>query len=370
MGPYYAEMRRRLWATVLEFSLLSSQDLGMSPLINTQDYDTELPANIDDSEISETTKKAPISKPVTTFTQTSIQISLMRTFCTRLEIAKAVNSFRNEISYEDTLRLGSTLSAASRSSSALLQSFLRSDSEPNPNPFQIKLHDFYTTHFLLALHRPYAIKAKVNPTYYFSRKVCLETSLSLLAPAISLPEQSNLSQPDDWTLLTWTASGITRGAYIHAYIGLVLELNQQLEEDPPLSLSINPPPPQQVELLRVLRSGRDWSTKRIMRGDTNIKGHVFVSCLCGQVEALQKAAPADEGITTEARKSASHCLQLMTDKYKEQETQMSADANRNSSMNSGLDCVDWGAMMQDSNANFGLPGEWVFSGWEDGNFLV
>ncbi|KAF7895301.1 hypothetical protein EAF00_007115 [Botryotinia globosa] len=370
MGPYYAEMRRRLWATVLEFSLQSSQDLGMSPLINTQDYDTELPANIDDSEISETAKKAPISKPVTTFTRTSIQISLMRTFCTRLEIAKAVNSFRNEISYEDTLRLGSTLSAASRSSSALLQSFLRSNSELKPNPFQIKLHDFYTTHFLLALHRPYAIKAKVNPTYYFSRKVCLETSLSLLAPAISLPEQSNLSQPDDWTLLTWTASGITRGAYIHAHIGLGLELNQQLEEDPPLSLSINPPPPQQVELLRVLRSGRDWSTERIMRGDTNIKGHVFVSCLCGQVEALQKAAPADEGIITEARKSVNHCLQLMTDKYKELEIQISAETNRNLSMNSGLNGVDWDAMMQDANAEFELPGEWVFSGWEDGNFLI
>ncbi|TGO21656.1 hypothetical protein BPAE_0207g00110 [Botrytis paeoniae] len=370
MGPYHAEMRRRLWATVLELSLQSSQDLGMSPLINTQDYDTELPANIDDLEIGETTKKVPISKPVTTFTRTSIQISLMRTFCTRLEIAKAVNGFRNETSYEDTLRLGSTLSAASRSSSGLLQSFLRSNSEPKPNPFQIKLHDFYSTHFLLALHRPYAIKAKVNPTYYFSRKVCLETSLSLLAPAISLPEQLNSSQPDDWTLLTWTASGITRGSYIHAHIGLGLELNQQLEEDPPLSLSINPPPPQQVELLRVLRGGRDWASNRIMRGDTNIKGHVFISCLCGQIEALQKAAPADEGIITEARKSVNHCLQLMMNKYKEQETQISAEANRNLSMNSGLNGVDWDAMMQDSDVDFELPGEWVFSGWEDGNFLI
>lgn len=108
MGPFHAEMRRRLWATVLELSLQSSQDLGMSPLINTQDYDTELPANIDDSEINESIKKAPISKPATTFTRTSIQLSLMRSFCTRLEIAKAVNSFRSETSYEETLRLGST----------------------------------------------------------------------------------------------------------------------------------------------------------------------------------------------------------------------------------------------------------------------
>ncbi|TGO82217.1 hypothetical protein BPOR_0887g00030 [Botrytis porri] len=362
MGPYHAEIRRRLWATVLELSLQSSQDLGMSPLINTQDYDTELPANIDDSEISETTKKAPISKPVTAFTRTSIQISLTRTFCTRLEIAKAINSFRNEISYEDTLRLGSTLSTSIRSSSALLQSFLRSNSETKPTPFQIKLHDFYSTHFLLALHRPYAIKAKVNPTYYFSRKVCLETSLSLLGPAISLPGQLNLSQPDDWTLLTWTASGITKGTYIHAHIGLGLELNQQLEEDPPLSFSINPPPPQQSELLRVLRSGRDWASDRIMRGDTNIKGHVFISCLCGQIEALQKGASADEGIIAEARKSVYHCLQLMRNNYKGQETQISAEANRNLSMNSALNGVNWDAMMQDPDVEFEYPGEWVFSG--------
>ncbi|KAK6592897.1 C6 zinc finger domain-containing protein [Botrytis cinerea] len=370
MGAYHAEMRRRLWATVLELSLQSSQDLGMSPLINTQDYDTQLPANIDDSEISETTKKVPVSKPVTTFTRTSIQISLMRTFCTRLEIAKAVNSFRNETSYEDTLRLGSTLSAASRSSSALLQSFLRSNSEQKPNPFQIKLHDFYSTHFLLALHRPYAIKAKVNPTYYFSRKVCLETSLSLLAPAVSIPGQSNVSQPDDWTLFTWISSGVIKGSYIHAHIGLGLELNQQLEEDPPLSLSINPPPPQQVEILRVLKIGRDWSSERIMRGDTNIKGHVFISCICGQVEALQKGACPNEAIITEARKSVNHCLQLMMDKYKDQETQTSAVANCNLSVDSGLNGVGWDAMMQDPNVNFKFPGDWVFSGWEDGNFMI
>ncbi|KAJ8071760.1 hypothetical protein OCU04_002076 [Sclerotinia nivalis] len=370
MGPFHAEMRRRLWATVLELSLQSSQDLGMSPLINTQDYDTELPANIDDSEISETTTEAPASKPVTTFTQTSIQLSLMRSFCTRLEIAKAVNSFRSETSYEETLRLGSTLSSLSRSGSALLQSFFTSNSEQKPNPFQIKIHDFFTIHFLLALHRPYAVKAKVNPTYYYSRKVCLETSLSLLAPAISLPERFNLSQPDDWALLTWTSSGITRGIYIHAYIGLGLELNQQLEEDPPLPLSISAPPTQQVEILRILRSGRDWAANRISRGDTNIKGHVFISCLCGQIEALQKNTSTEEGIITDARKSVEYCLQLMKDKLRDQEAQMNAEASRNLSMNTGLDGVNWDAVMQDPGVEFDLPGDWVFSGWEDSYLWV
>ncbi|RAL60354.1 hypothetical protein DID88_000130 [Monilinia fructigena] len=292
------------------------------------DYDTELPANIDDSEII----------------------------------------FRSETPYEETLRLDTTLSEASRSSSALLQSFLTSNSEQKPTPFQIKIHDFFTNHFLLALHRPYAVKAKVNPTYYFSRKVCLETSLSLLGPAITLPGQSDSGQPDDWTLLTWTASGLIKGNYIHAYIGLGLELNQQLEENPPLPLSIKNPPPQQVELLRTLSTGRDWSTNRILRGDTNIKGHVFISCLCGQIEALQKAASTEEGIITEARKSVEHCFQLMKNRLRDQEAKISAEVNRNLSIDTGLDNLNWDAVvMQDPGVDFELPGEWVFSGWEDSN---
>lgn len=247
------------------------------------------------------------------------------------------------------------LSSVSRASSALLQSFLTSNSEQKPNPFQIKLHDFFTNHFLLALHRPYAVKAKVNPTYYFSRKVCLETSLSLLSPAISLPEQSNPSQPDDWTLLIWTASGITKGNFIHAYIGLGLELNQQLEEDPPLPLSISAPPPQQVEILQKLSSGRDWATNRIKRGDTNIKGHVFISCLCGQIEALQKNTSPEEGMITEARKSVEHCLQLMTDKLRDQEAQINAEMNRNLPSNNGFDGVNWDAIVSISRyANIDL----------------
>lgn len=171
----------------------------------------------------------------------------------------------------------------------------------------------------------------------------METSLSLLGPTISLPGQSDSSQPDDWTLLIWTASGLTKGNYIHAYIGLGLELNQQLEENPPLPLSINTPPPQQVELLRILSTGRDWSTNRILRGDTNIKGHVFISCLCGQIEALQKATSTEDGIITEARKSVEHCFQLMKNRLRDQEAKISAEVNRNLSIDTGLDNVNWDA---------------------------
>ncbi|PQE18701.1 C6 zinc finger domain-containing protein [Rutstroemia sp. NJR-2017a BBW] len=368
IGPFQTEMRRRLWATVLELSLQSSSDLGMAPLFSPNDYNTELPSNVDDADLTEDMKTLPQSKPVTTFTQTSIQLLLMKTFYTRLEIAKTVNSFRNEASYEDTIRLGSTLTNAARSNSALLQSFLASSSPRKPTPFHIKLHDFYTTHWLLSIHRPYAIKAKVNPTYYFSRKVCLETALSLLAPAIKLPQDAESEKPDDWDLYWWTSSGVTQGNAIVAYCSIALELIQQLEEEPPLPLSRSTPTPQQAQIFRVIQGGRDWARNRILRGETNVKGHVFASCLCGQIEAMQNGTSTQEGIVREAQKSVEFCYQLLKDRLAGQEAKTSEEVQGNPGVEAAtadIEDVNWEVMMQDANMSFEIPDEWIFSGWED-----
>ncbi|KAM3066363.1 hypothetical protein ACMFMG_003128 [Clarireedia jacksonii] len=367
IGPFHAELRRRLWATVLEISLQSSQDLGVPPLFSPNDYNTELPANVDDADLSEDMKEPPVSKPVTTFTQTSLQLLLMKTFCTRLEIAKSVNSFRNETSYEDTLRLASTLSTAVRSNSALLQSFLASSSSRKPTPFHIKLHELYTAPFLLSIHSPYAIKAKVNPTYYFSRKVCLEAALSMLAPAIKLPQQSGSEQPDDWDLYWWTSSGVTKDNAIVAYCAVALELIQQLEEEPPLPLSSSTPTPQQAQMFRVIQGGRDWARNRILRGETNVKGHLFVSCLCGQIEAMQQGTSTHDGIVKEAQKSVEFCYQLLKDRLASQEAKMNEEAEQNLGLEPTADIqdVNWEVMMQDASMGFDMPDEWIFSGWEN-----
>ncbi|CAK7210205.1 hypothetical protein SCUCBS95973_000700 [Sporothrix curviconia] len=45
-----SEMRRRLWATILELAVQSSLDQGMPPLISTDDYDCSPPLNLDDDQ--------------------------------------------------------------------------------------------------------------------------------------------------------------------------------------------------------------------------------------------------------------------------------------------------------------------------------
>lgn len=123
MSPFMVEIRRRLWATILEMALQSSLDSGMPPLISSDDYDTLAPKNIDDSEIIEDSEIGPKAKPNTIFTQTSIQIILLRSLLKRLAIGRLLNHFRSKPSYEDVLRLSSEVSDLLRDATVSLQNF-------------------------------------------------------------------------------------------------------------------------------------------------------------------------------------------------------------------------------------------------------
>ena len=51
ISRFNTEMRRRLWATVMEMTVQTSLDMGMPPLISPDEYDTQPPSNINDSEL-------------------------------------------------------------------------------------------------------------------------------------------------------------------------------------------------------------------------------------------------------------------------------------------------------------------------------
>lgn len=234
MSVFHAELRRRLWATVLEIVVQSSLDSGMPPLISCEDYDCDPPSNIDDVQINEATKTPPSSKPLDTFTQTSTQCALMRSLSIRLKVVKVLNSIHPDLSYEDTLRLGTEITNACRSNSLLFQSYLVAPSSMNqarPTAFQIKFLDLLSRRFLLSLHTPFAQKANDNITYYFSRRVCLEASLLLLSYSVSSPLHGMQVQEDDYTRLRVFGCGLFKSILLHASATICLELIMQLQDD-------------------------------------------------------------------------------------------------------------------------------------------
>lgn len=186
---YLAEIRRRLWATILEISLQSSIDSGGPPLISMTDFDTLPPANFFDDQLIEkpaassaaNSTHPPPPKPLTTFTNTSIQIALLKSFPTRLAIARYVNDFRSDTSYDETLRLNSELRTATQALTGTIQSFRPSTSafKLKPTTFQLRLVDHLTQRFYLSLNQSYLAASQNDPKFYFSRKVSVDTSLKL-----------------------------------------------------------------------------------------------------------------------------------------------------------------------------------------------
>lgn len=242
MTVFYSEMRRRLWTTILEMAVQASLDAGMPPLISFHDFDCEPPSNIDDTGIEEATKVPPASKPNTCFTQTSIQIALLKSLPTRLEIARLTNGFRIDLSYDEVLRLSKDLTNQCRQSTLMMQYHLLSpvtQHHSRPTEFHKSLLDLLTRRFLLFLHRSYAIKARTDPIFYFSRKVSLESAMTPASYVGDLAPPSNIQ--DDFTRLAVMGGGTVEEAILHdATMSVCLELVAQLEEEISNS-SINTP---------------------------------------------------------------------------------------------------------------------------------
>ena len=78
MSILSVELRRRLWATIMEMVIQSSLESGLPPLISFGDFDTKPPLNINDNEIDESTQMPPASHERAMATQTSPQLALLQ----------------------------------------------------------------------------------------------------------------------------------------------------------------------------------------------------------------------------------------------------------------------------------------------------
>jgi hypothetical protein len=263
-------------------------------------------------QLDELTKTNPEAKPDEQFTQTSVQIALSRSMRTRLEIGKFINDFRTDLSYQEVLRLGAELSSICRTNSVLFQSF--TSDQAHPTAFQSKLLVLLTHRSLLALHHPFAVRAKPDPTFYYSRKVCLETSRFILShPPILI---NSPTSDEDYRRLRLLGTALFRDVPLKATSIVCEELITQLEEEklsfisPPSSLS-------RKELRKVVEDYVELTRLRIEAGETNIKGHVFFSCLLAKVDAMQAGDSVEKAVVVALKTSLEAAYRLLRTRTEE-----------------------------------------------------
>ncbi|KAK2002096.1 fungal-specific transcription factor domain-containing protein [Colletotrichum falcatum] len=385
MTPYRAEMRRRLWVTVLEIALQTSVDSGGPPLVSMRDFDTEPPANVDDEQLVEdgggdpaaatAAACAPVPKDAKTHTQMTVPLALFGTFAARLAAAKRVNDFRSDTVYEETLRHSNELSGSLQRMMRRLQSHGAS-----VTAFQLRYAQVMSYRLFFALHQQIVPIALRNPMYYFSRMVIFDAATRLCEAAFLGPDKSGSvplepATPSevDYHRLTINAAGTYRSVTLQSIMAIGLELCHLKEEE----ASGGPSMPflgSEAQARGVLDGFHDWSRRRLLSGETNVKGHVLGVLLGAHIDSLEKGFDEEnleEYFKAGCQQRVMECYELLREQAGDGVPEEGADAlhvhDLDMDFDDGVDLLgdwDWGSMENNgaiSNMNFDTFPDVLFS---------
>ncbi|KAF2656356.1 hypothetical protein K491DRAFT_704075 [Lophiostoma macrostomum CBS 122681] len=416
---FAVEMRRRLWNTLIEINLQSAMDVGGPPLFALSDYDTEMPGNYDDAQLSDssdTTEPHPASR----FTQTSLAIALRETLPTRIAVAAFLNDLGPQVTYEEALRLDAEMRSAYKTLSQTIRTLSASASASTStftstsgsmldvdlaSTFGVRVLDFVNRYYLLAIHIPWINSASRDPAYAYSRTVGVETSLKLwyavypprhvreasalanisstsasvsstaptTAPASALGEDdqnpasirakaTNRGQRDI-LLITLNTSLFLRTIAVQASLFVCMDLRMRLQDDDSLS-------PQatlsnmRADLLAVAEDHREWQLRAIQGGETNIKGYLLASLVDAFIKGLIRRVPSGEvpGMLVKAAEEAEdECVAILEGMVGGLQGETVGGGGVGAEMEHTPE--DWDFLMSDAQFDFGGGDlmNWVFN---------
>ena len=182
--PLQAEMRRRLWATVLQGDVLVCSQMGMPRMICDAKYDTAEPRNLHDSDLTEDTAELPPPRPETEPTPTLGIIARRRMFVA-LGAISDVTAAVQPPTFPQIMKADATLHQAAASIPPPLQPKpLTSSMTDAPEVIMARLflaHLQYKGQMLL--HRRFLLLASPSPNedaFAYSRNACLDAAVGAL----------------------------------------------------------------------------------------------------------------------------------------------------------------------------------------------
>ncbi|OJJ48670.1 hypothetical protein ASPZODRAFT_93608 [Penicilliopsis zonata CBS 506.65] len=203
ISGFIKEMRRRIWATIVELDLQVSLDRGMPPSIQASDYDTAPVSNLNDVDLREGMTELPAARPLDEITDSSFQAIMSQSLMLRLKVGHLMHSPRLACSYEEVLRMdwefNKHLAAIPKWAQAEMGDLLK----------QRKLLVWKTlsetrmSQALLCLHTPFAIESAKVPLFVPSEQARLTAATNILSSHKRLQDSSKslaLCSMGDWTI--------------------------------------------------------------------------------------------------------------------------------------------------------------------------
>ena len=264
-----AEIRRRLWASILEMNLQASLDSGAPLALSYDEFDTESPSNVNDCDFDEDAKFLPCH-PETTTTDSSLQRLLLKNLKLRMEILSKANALEPVLPLAQVRSITSQLVKACHDCGTHLPDGI----EQGARIFRCNFANLLLRRFLLTLHRPLTGGVHTqHPDAYFSRRVCIDAASALVTPPPN-PEFSHLES---------RGGGMFKHSNVHASLAVCSELLLDLEEHGQLQW----PSFYRGMLINALHQALEKAAGRVRQGETNVRLHMKLSvalCLAKSTE--------------------------------------------------------------------------------------
>ncbi|KAI1266895.1 hypothetical protein F5Y18DRAFT_380842 [Xylariaceae sp. FL1019] len=314
MSRLDAEIRRRLWNTIIEMEIQTSMDAGGFPMVSLDNSDTRAPANLDDSELADVDPSTREKEP-TRFTDMSMALALRDSLKERVAVCQLLNVTSYQGAYEDTIHLHGRFSKAWKSLVAKLKSFPPSGRQPSS--FTMRFLEILMRRYFLALHLPYLAVGSAEPAFAFSRNTVIESATKIYTAVFPTAAQirvcqddelEGMAQGDDLVRLVVCSAGFWRSIMGQTAMTIALELHQQcmLEEEGMGRPTLRP------DLLNILHHSLALFLSRIKAGETNVKGYLFSIAIVTSVDSLMVGQKdIDNMVLDAALLTEKKCLALL-----------------------------------------------------------
>ncbi|OKL57739.1 hypothetical protein UA08_06921 [Talaromyces atroroseus] len=185
------EMRRRLWATIIELELQISIDRGMPSASAGLPSDTATVLNVHDSEL--TKHGRPTSRPVEEHTS-ALYLHISRSsFSLRVSLNSLVNDLSSPLLYDQVLNYEDAITKELRKLPQVTEYQKPQDKNDSVSLMARTLLDIQLRQFLIMLHSPFARQAETNSRFLLSRVTCLNAAVEILRKYSYINKSGNLA---------------------------------------------------------------------------------------------------------------------------------------------------------------------------------
>lgn len=197
ISVFQAEMRKRLWMTIIEMDLQASMAAGMQSIVPDLDFTHLSPSNINDSDFDESSCELPRAKPLHENTSSLAQVTLAMSLPQRLKVTSLVTRTTPEMDLAKAVVEGRRLEEFLRHIPGPLRVEQALEHYP-PALLNTVMLDMFIRRPLLCLYRPLLLEDRSDDSSFMEiQQVCLESSLRILDYQNYFdPGSSNLNLPN------------------------------------------------------------------------------------------------------------------------------------------------------------------------------